>query len=42
MEREEPEDFHPIISEWGGAWAVLGQVRVVRAVPEPGPGQSEM
>jgi hypothetical protein len=32
-EWEEPGDFHPIINEWGGAWAVPGQVWVVSAVP---------
>jgi hypothetical protein len=35
MGREEPGDSHPIINEWGGTWAVPGQVRVVWAVPEP-------
>jgi hypothetical protein len=24
MGREEPGDFHPIINEWEGAWAVTG------------------
>jgi hypothetical protein len=28
----EQGDTHPVISDWGGAWAVPSQVRVV---PEP-------
>jgi hypothetical protein len=32
MGREEPGDSHPIISEWGGGWVGLSQVR---AVSEP-------
>jgi hypothetical protein len=39
MGREEPGDSHPMISEWGGAWAVPSQVRMI---PEPEHGQSEM
>jgi hypothetical protein len=29
MERGRPGDFHPISNEWGGAWVVPSQVRVV-------------
>jgi hypothetical protein len=32
MGRGKLGDFHPIINEWGGEWAVPSQVR---AVPEP-------
>jgi hypothetical protein len=32
MGREEPGELHPIINEWGGAWVVLRQVRVVCAI----------
>jgi hypothetical protein len=32
MEKEELGDSHPIINEWGRAWVVPGQLRVV---PEP-------
>jgi hypothetical protein len=39
MGRGEQGDSHPIISEWGGEWEVLGQVR---AVPEPKHGQSKL
>jgi hypothetical protein len=39
MGREEPDDSHPIINEWGGACVVPGQVTVV---PEPKHGLSKM
>jgi hypothetical protein len=29
MGRAEPGDSHPIINEWGGAWVVTSQARVV-------------
>jgi hypothetical protein len=32
MGKEEQEDSHPIINDWGEAWVVPSQVRVV---PEP-------
>jgi hypothetical protein len=37
--KEEPRDFHPIIHDWGGAWAVP---RLGEGVPEPEHGHSEM
>jgi hypothetical protein len=39
MGREEPGESHPIINEWGGAWVVSSQMRMV---PEPKHGQSEI
>jgi hypothetical protein len=33
MGREEPGDSHPIINEWGGAWVVPNQVRMVWPIP---------
>jgi hypothetical protein len=33
VERGEPGDSQLIINEWGGAWVVPGQVRVVWAFP---------
>jgi hypothetical protein len=32
MGREEPSDSYPKMNEWGGAWAVSGQVQVVWAI----------
>jgi hypothetical protein len=34
MGRGGPVDSHSIISEWGGAWVVPAQVRVVWAIPK--------
>jgi hypothetical protein len=31
--RAGPGDSHPVMKEWGGAWEVPSQVRVVWAVP---------
>jgi hypothetical protein len=33
MGREDPGDSHPVMNEWGGAWAVPSRVRVVWAIP---------
>jgi hypothetical protein len=39
MGRGEQGGSHPVINEWGGAWAIPGQVRVI---PEPKHGSSKM
>jgi hypothetical protein len=31
--RADPEDSHPVMNKWGGAWAIPSQVRVVLAIP---------
>jgi hypothetical protein len=36
---EEPDDSHPIINEWGGAWLIPSQVRAVQVVTESGVGK---
>jgi hypothetical protein len=41
MGKEEPGDSHPIINEWGGAWA-SGLVRMVWATSEPDVGNLHM
>jgi hypothetical protein len=33
MGKSDPGDFHPIMNEWGRAWTVPSQVRVVRDIP---------